>query len=260
MLFKEHTIHSTLISHAENYPHGTVVPYHSHNCAQLLHTLSGVIRVETNKGIWVMPPNRGVWIPSGIQHSLKIIGAVQVRTLFVDPLARADLPHTCAVVGISDLLKALIVEAVSIPENRPTGSREERIIELILDELRRLKNIAFHVPMPHSEILVRLCQQINLRISHPWTTADAAALLNTSERTVARQFQQELALTFGEWLRRSRLLRAFEHLASGDSILETALAIGYDSPSAFSAMFKSRVGISPRDYLQQAREAESCAV
>ncbi|TOA83392.1 AraC family transcriptional regulator, partial [Vibrio parahaemolyticus] len=28
----------------------------------------------------------------------------------------------------------------------------------------------------------------------------------------------------------------------------TALAIGYDSPSAFSAMFKSRTGLSPREY------------
>jgi AraC-like DNA-binding protein len=62
-----------------------------------------------------------------------------------------------------------------------------------------------------------------------------------------------MSLTFAEWLRRKRLLLALEYLASGKSVLDTAILIGYDSPSAFSAMFKSRVGVSPTDYLLQSQ-------
>lgn len=247
MMFNNHILPSNLIAYAKDYPHGTLEPSHSHHCAQLLHTLSGVIRVTTDQGNWVIPPNKGMWIPPGTTHSLQMTGAVQVRTLFVDPLARADLPNTCLVTDVSSLLQALIIEALAIPIERASGSRDERIIELILDELRRLTGHAFYVPTPCSTELVELCRQIQERIAHPWTATDAAHFLNVSERTAIRKFQAEMGLTFNEWLRQTRLLFALENLALGKGVLETALASGYESPSAFSAMFKSRLGLSPKD-------------
>ncbi|MCV3308327.1 AraC family transcriptional regulator, partial [Leclercia adecarboxylata] len=36
-----------LVPFAHDYTHGETEPWHSHTCAQLLHTLSGVVRVET---------------------------------------------------------------------------------------------------------------------------------------------------------------------------------------------------------------------
>lgn len=248
MKFTDQVLSHNLVAYAKDYPHGTVEAEHSHRCAQLLHSLSGVIRIETAQGSWVIPPSKGMWIPAGVPHSLHISGAVKVRTLFVDPLARADLPNRCTVVDISLLLKALIVEAINVPLERPTGSRDERIIELILDELRRLKGLSFYAPTPTSADLKQLCHDISQRIAHPWTTADIAGWLSVSERTVLRRFQQELGMTFSEWLRQKRLQYALESLGMGHSVLDTALAIGYESPSAFSAMFKSRLGVSPRDY------------
>ncbi|MBD3702962.1 hypothetical protein IE985_02560 [Klebsiella pneumoniae] len=38
--------------------------WHQHDCAQLLHILSGVVRVATPVGYWVVPPGRGVWLPA----------------------------------------------------------------------------------------------------------------------------------------------------------------------------------------------------
>lgn len=248
MKFYDQPLPANVIAHAQDYSHGMIQASHSHHCAQLLHTLSGVIRIETSMGSWVIPPNKGMWIPAGVMHSLHITGDVKVRTLFVEPLARADLPDACVVVDITPLLKALIVEAVDLPDIRPSGSREERIIELILDELRRLQGLSFYAPSPQSDALIQLCEHLTTRIAHPWTTADAAQWLSMNERTVSRKFQQELGLTFVEWLRQKRLLYALESLAMGNSVLDTALAIGYESPSAFSAMFKSRLGVSPREY------------
>lgn len=247
MKFNDQPLPANVIAYAQDYTHGTHEAPHQHGCAQLLHGLSGVIRVETELGSWVVPPNKGMWIPAGVTHSLQMTGQVQVRTLFVEPLARADLPNSCFVADISMLLKALIIEATTLPVERSQGSRDERIIELILDELRRLNGHAFHAPLPRSKDLLDVCEQIKARLSHPWTAADAAHYLQVSERTVMRKFQTDVGLTFNEWLRQTRLLFALESLAMGNSVLDTALACGYDSPSAFSAMFKSRLGLSPRD-------------
>lgn len=238
-----------LTVYVKDYPHGTVELPHAHDCAQLVHALSGVVRVETDAGVWMVPPNRGLWLPARTAHSLRAIGLVQARTLFVDPWARADLPESCGVVAISPLVKALIVAAIDIQMPPPRGGREERVVELLLDELRLLPVLGFHLPTPSSPELQRLCQTVSERIDHPWTVADAAHMLGVSERTVSRQFQRETQVSFVEWLRTQRLLLALEQLALGVSVLDVALAVGYDSPSAFSAMFRNRMGSSPSEYV-----------
>lgn len=83
--------HRPLVPLAHDYAHGASEPWHQHNCAQLIHTLSGVVRVETDFGSWTVPPSRGVWLPAFTRHALQITGRVAARTLFIHPLARRPL-------------------------------------------------------------------------------------------------------------------------------------------------------------------------
>ena len=225
--------HRPLVPFAHDYVHGDNEPWHEHDCAQLLHTLSGVVRVDTASGCWVVPPGRGVWLPAGTRHSLRITGNVAARTLFIDPLARA-----------------LILAALSLPESYAPGSRDERVYELILDEIRLMPVLPFHLPEPESEPLRRLCQQIRQTAGESWSSAQAAGLLGMSERTMNRHFQQQTGLSYGEWLRRARLLEALVRLAQGQPVLRVALELGYGSHSAFTAMFRRVMGISPSDYFK----------
>jgi len=237
-----------MVPFAQDYRHGAKEPWHSHNCAQLLHTLSGVVRVETDRGHWVVPPSRGVWLPAGTRHRLQATGDVAARTLFIDPFARADLPSVCQVVQISALLRELIINVLTLPERYSAGSREERIYELILDEIRVMSTLPFNLPEPQSEALLSLCRQIQAQPGIPWTTAQAAQKIAVSERTLLRHFQQQTGLAFSEWVRRARLMEALSLLAQGQSVLRVALELGYESPGAFSAMFRRTLGVSPSDY------------
>ena len=239
-----------LIPFAHDYPHGATEPWHSHDCAQLLHTLSGVVRVETEQGHWIVPPSRGVWLPAGTRHRLNITGHVAARTLFIDPFARADLPSVCQVVQISDLLRELIIHSLSLPAQYDAGTREERIYELILDEIRVMNVLPFNLPQPTTPALQALCHQIQNEPGKAWTVAMAAAQLNMSERTLLRHFRKQTGLSFSEWVRRAKLMLALNYLAQGQSVLRVALELGYESHSAFSAMFRRILGASPGDYFQ----------
>lgn len=84
------------------------------------------------------------------------------------------------------------------------------------------------------------------------TLEQAAAHLSVSGRTLSRRFQRETGLHFSDWVRRARLLAALNALATGRSVLEVALDLGYDSPSAFSAMFRRVLGVAPSDYFSPA--------
>ncbi|WP_188248962.1 helix-turn-helix domain-containing protein, partial [Stenotrophomonas maltophilia] len=48
----------------------------------------------------------------------------------------------------------------------------------------------------------------------------------------------------------ARLLAAMERLAVGDKVIDVALATGYDSPSAFTSMFKRQLGQTPAAFFR----------
>ena len=233
---------------AENYPHGERIAPHCHNRAQLIHALSGVITVNSSQGCWVVPPGRGVWVPAAVEHDLKMAGQVRMRTLFVASDARPDLPLTCRVVDIPPLLRQLIISAMLIPADYPPGGRDERVMQLILDEIRVLPILSLHVPLPVDPQLAALCQALRDDPASPWSLQRAAAHSGLNARTLTRAFQRETGLSFIQWLRRLRLLAILDALAAGHSILNVALDLGYDSPSAFSAMFRRTLGVSPSAY------------
>ncbi len=55
-------------------------------------------------------------------------------------------------------------------------------------------------------------------------------------------------MTFGAWRHQVRLLKALEMLAGGHGVTAVALDLGYQSPSAFIAMFRRALGVSPGRY------------
>lgn len=240
--------HRSLIPYAHDYRHGEHEQWHTHPCDQLIHTLSGVIRVETAQGTWVVPPARGVWSPAHVSHALHIDGDVQARGVFVQPLARADLPVICQVVRISELLRALIVNALDLPEAYQAGTRAERIYELLLDEIRLMNTLPFCLPEPSSPRLKQLCDAVRATPAGAWTLENAARQVSMSGRTLSRHFYQQTGLQFSEWVRRARLLVALTRLARGEPVTQVALDSGYANPSAFSAMFRRVMGVPPGDY------------
>ena len=69
--------------------------------------------------------------------------------------------------------------------------------------------------------------------------------------TLARLFRRETGLGFRAWRQQLRLLRALERIASGEAVTQLALELGYESPSAFIAMFRKSLGTSPTRYFRK---------
>ncbi|MDE1148149.1 MAG: helix-turn-helix transcriptional regulator [Azospirillaceae bacterium] len=247
-----HDCHATvrpIAALAWDYAHGQDIPAHDHDRAQLIHALTGVMTVVSAGGSWVVPTGRAVWMPAGVEHEIRIAGAVAMRTVFVRPDARGGLPDACAVIAVSPLLREAIIAATAIPLDYDAGGRDQRVMDLILDELLAAPRLDLHVPLPRDPRLLRLCQRMIADPSAPDTLEGLAVSAHMSGRTLARLFQREVGMGFGDWRRRMRLLLSLPRLAAGASVLEVALEHGYDSPSAFTAMFRRTLGLSPTEYL-----------
>ena len=76
---------------------------------------------------------------------------------------------------------------------------------------------------------------------------------------LARLFRDELGMGFQRWRQQVVLAHAMPMLARGVSVGRVAQASGYASESAFSAMFKSAMGLPPTRLLAQNRARPQAA-
>lgn len=237
-----------LAAMARDLPDGFLIPWHKHRRAQLIYGVTGSITVSTEEGQWVVPPHRAVWIPGDTPHQMRTSGFVQMRTLYVEPEARDSLPGFCQVMLVTPLLRELIKEATAMPIDDVDSGRNQRILELILDELMPLALQPLHLPWPTDPRAVKACQLLTADLAEPIDMRKVGALSGASQRTLERLFPRETGLTCAEWRRQARLMRAIELLAAQVPVSDVATAVGYESLSAFSAVFRARVGASPSTY------------
>jgi AraC-like DNA-binding protein len=225
---------------------GHSIPLHMHRRGQLLHAVSGIMRVETAEAAWIVPPARALWLPPQWPHSVTMRSHVEMRTIYIDPSACEALPQQPVLVEISGLLRELILALLEEPVDFAEAGRGGTIARLILTELARLRERRLEVPMPRDERALRVARALldDSSIAHGLDRWAGEA--GASRRTLARIFRSETGLGFAEWRARLRAIDGLARLSGGASVAETAASVGYASPSAFSAMIHRTLGSAPR--------------
>jgi AraC-like DNA-binding protein/quercetin dioxygenase-like cupin family protein len=244
---------------AVDYGPKDLVRSHQHPVGQLIYAVRGVMVVQTAVGRWVVPTTRALWMPALVTHAIRMVGHVRMRTVYVRPdasphqqTASAHLPAACAVVAVSALLSALIVEAVNVRLPYKKDSRDGRLMRLLIDEIVQMPELPLKLPYPSDPRLRVIHERIMAAPDDPTTVAHWARQFRLDPRTIHRLFVHDTGLTFGQWRRQARLLMALEMLARGERIVDIALAVGYSSPTAFSTMFHRQFGAPPTAYFQPA--------
>jgi AraC-like DNA-binding protein len=235
---------------SNGYPEGHRIAPHFHPRAQLLYARSGVMTVETSDGSWVVPPQRALWVPARIVHQVRASGRLEMRSLYIEPAALPSMPAVCGVVTVTPLLRELILAASQLPALYPLGGRAERIMTLILEEIRELGTAPLHLPEPADPRLKRIAAALHAAPSDGRSLAQWGRAVGASARTLARLFQAETGMGFAQWRQQARLLAALPLLGGGAAVTSVALDLGYDSPSAFVAMFKRALGTTPGRYFR----------
>lgn len=233
---------------ARDLPDGHHIPAHGHRRAQLIYGISGAITVSTGHGVWVVPATRGAWIPAGLTHAMTCAGAVAMRTLYIEPASAGHLPPSPTVVSVSPLMRELIDEATRLPVEYEREGRDGKLMELLLLSLTPRPVPALHLPLPDDAPLVALCSAVQRDPGARWTTADAAARAHMSPRSLQRRFSAATGVSLARWVQQARLVHAVTLLARGTPVTAVAGAVGYDTPSAFTAMFHRTLGTPPTTY------------
>jgi AraC-like DNA-binding protein len=166
----------------------------------------------------------------------------QLRAVRVLAAAAPFHGPDCVVLNLTPLLRELIVSLSQVDES---DSRESLLAALILDELARSETLPMRIAMPNDKRLKVLCETMIADPASTLTLEDWAQRVGASERTLARLFEQDLGMRFGQWRQQMRLAHAAPLIARGLPLSRVAAELGYASQSAFSAMFKKTFGQSP---------------
>ncbi|HTJ89719.1 MAG TPA: helix-turn-helix transcriptional regulator [Acidocella sp.] len=232
----------TILEHAA----GTEIAEHRHPRGQLAVVTRGTMAVVSAEGLWLAPPGRGIWVPPGVTHGARYSEASALIQLLLAPELTDELPRTCQTIAVSSLLRELACEAARLPPDAAFQEDALLMARLIVRQAApREEGPVLFVPYGRDP---RLRRAVVFLVAHPGSTLnlpELAAQAGASTRTLARLFVTETGMSLGRWREHLRIVAAVDRLTRGRSITQTALELGYRSPSAFTTMFTRLLGMPP---------------
>lgn len=169
-------------------------------------------------------------LPSGffLGRSLTAEDFVWSRSLMMSCLSDAAR-RMLDTARMTDFLLRELFAAPEVDESAELMSRAERIAR---ERVERVKN----------EVLLHLDENHNLE--------SLASAAGCSPPYLSRTFAQIAGIPLMLWIRRARVERAAELIASGRcNVSEAAFAVGYSSFSHFSRAFHEEKGVSPSKWI-----------
>lgn len=220
---------------------------HRHVRGQLLGAHHGVLRIEAGDLQWLLPAGHVAWIPPFMPHALVEAEEFDGWSLYFSTAACVELPATPRIFQPSVLLQAATARALRWP-HRVLEAAQERLAGVIADEITASTPLPLALPQPRDRRLRRIAAALARAPRDSRSIDDWAASSGLSSRSLARHWLAETGMTLGQWRQRLRVLLALPRLLSGEPVISVALSMGYNTPSAFIAVFKREMGVTPARY------------
>src|SRR5271156_1796006 len=150
----------------------------------------------------------------------------------------------------SELLFAMVNRILAWNVRQPLNPAKMHLIAMLREEIRQPDQQPLRLTIPRDERLARVAAALLDDVGDDRTLDAWAHSAGMSRRTFMRAFSAEVGISFGRWRQQARLFAALEMLAQRKSVTEVAIAVGYDSVSAFIEMFRKMLGTPPQAYFR----------
>jgi AraC-like DNA-binding protein/quercetin dioxygenase-like cupin family protein len=231
-----------------------VTGWHSHDMHQIEYAVGGVVEVETADAHYLLPPQQAAWIPAGLTHQAVMNAVVRTVSVMFDPRLVPHAGDRARILGVSPLIREMMLHAVRWPIDRPSG---DEVSDGFFRTLGHLVSEALDHEAPLSlptsaDPVVTAAMAYTKDHLESVTAAEVSRAAAVSERTLRRQFHDTVGISWRQYLLQARLLRAMALLASpGQTVRDVSTAVGFDSVSSFARAFAQYCGETPSSYRQR---------
>jgi AraC-like DNA-binding protein len=227
-----------------------VTDWHTHDTHQIEYAFQGVVEVQTRHARYLLPPQQALWIPAGVVHRTTL-RRVRTVSVFFDPALTPPAGDRVRVLPVVPLMREMIVFASRWPITR---TDDDPLADVFFDALAQLTmewlehEARLYLPASSDPVIASAMAFTDSHLKGV-LMRDVARAVDVSERTLRRTFVAATGITWREYLRRSRLLRAMALLAeAGPTVLDVSTHVGFDSVSAFTRAFVIQSGETPSGY------------
>ena len=233
------TLPHGVASYARTYADGYISTWHDHPRHQLVYAVVGLMMAEADGTSWAVPAGSGLIVPAGMLHEIRMVGEVQLQSLYIDPAETgAGAMAACRAVTVAPLLAGLIAALCGMNNPWPLPPRAHHLSQLVLIELGAAPKSPLALPYPADGRLRRVCDVLMDSPGSGQTIDHWAALAGMSRRSFTRRFQQETGLSFRSWRNRLRCQIALRAEARGERMEQVAQRLGYASRQSLQAMMR----------------------
>lgn len=232
-----------------------LIPLHSHTKGQLSYVEGGIAYITIDFKTYVVPARHYFWIPQGMEHILRIgYSATVLRSLYF--YAHDDQANPFfSRLGIYPASE-LLIQMINYTERwdgRHVTAKDDNFEFLIAlkNILPQLNNKALPIilPVTDNEQMQKIIRYLEKNMAEALTAKSISSQFNLSERSMSRLFQATLHMSFLQYLKTLRMVKAIELiLKTQQPIGDIAFAVGYNTISSFSDAFQDFTHARPTDF------------
>jgi len=239
-----------VLTHQIDMPAGYQGQLHHHVWYQLMYASKGVLNVEYQNQIMLVPPQKAIWLPPNCHHRVRVPMGAHFHSVYFRPDVVAELGDESKVLSITALVRELILAVGELTHFENTlDDKGLRLTQVLIDQLSLQEDSALSLLIPSDKRLNKLVSAIIQTPCNALNLEQWSKELGLSSRTISRLFNKDVGMGFKEWRQKVRLLEAINLLEQGLSVTQVALDVGYQSPSAFTYAFKQVFKTNPVRYL-----------
>ena len=223
-------------------------PQHRHAWGEFVYSFSGVAEIKMGGQHYLVPPQYGFWLPPNVEHQGLNRYEIWHCSLYISVEYCAGMPQRTCALTVNPLVRVML-EHLRQHQPAPRPSVEEaRLLQVLVDQLKTADCAGSYLPTSEDSLLNPLLQMLQLQPGDSRPLAELARSAHTTERTLMRRSQKELGMSLAEWRQRLRVVKAISLLETGETVENIAHDLGYSSASAFIAMFRRLMNITPDEY------------
>ena len=231
-----------------------LIPLHTHTKGQLSYVEGGVAYITIDFRTYVIPAKHFFWVPNGIEHILRIgYSATVLRSLYF--YAHDDITNEFyGKLGIYPA-NELLIQMINYTE-RWDGLHVLHT-NYHFDFLASLKKLLpewnsqalpIVLPITENERMLAITAYLSEHTADPITLSSLSEKFHMSDRSMSRMFQTHLHISFLQYFKTLRMIRAIELLVkTSKPVAEIAFAVGYDSVASFSNAFHALTQSRPTE-------------
>ena len=231
------------------------IDLHQHSKGQLSYIEGGIAYITINHQTYVVPSHYFFWIPVGIPHVLRVTQrATSICSIYfglTEVEKEESFFQELGIYPASELLIQMIqFTSKWSGQMLLPGDQSYLFLRAMLQVMvpQRELTVPIVLPVSENEKLQHVLDYLSQNLEKPHSLESVSKQFHTSERTLSRIFQNELKMSFLQYLKHLRIIKSIELLQKTNlSISEIAEKVGYNTLGAFSNTFFELTKMRPSE-------------